>query len=211
MHIYKIVATITLLLTILISCKTTESVSPGNYVDLTILNPEKSYHELVESYFLDEDVSLLEIKAAYIRSDLYNPSDISVIEQFEELIAYRDYDEALRFINRNINDQFANIDFHINCHLLYSLVADETYASYHQDIIFEILESIYATGDGISEESAFQVISIAEEYRLIEYEDIALYGEPVQPISNPYIDIFKVEKSNNYPNGLIHFNTRILY
>jgi len=63
-------------------------------------------------------------------------------------------------------------------------------AVYHRMMFYGLLMSIIASGDGIAETSAYKVISIAEEYNLLDFLGVELKQQSLRG----HCDVIKVER-----------------
>lgn len=70
-----------------------------------------------------------------------------------------------------------------------------------------IIETIFSSGDGLTEKTAFHVISVSHEYDLIRALGFGFGGE--QSLSNGKVDLLKVEANDYGINGM-YFNISAL-
>lgn len=116
----------------------------------------------------DVTVDFKELRMAYAESQGYAPYGGDDEARKAMFAALRDkaYDKALEYAGKILKQNYV----YINAHLVSSIAFGETKnlerASYHRRIADGLIQSILKSGDGKSPETAYVVITTAEEYTL---------------------------------------------
>jgi hypothetical protein len=106
------------------------------------------------------------LRMAYTESSTYAPYayDDELETALKSALAEEDWDAALHALQGLLANNYLNIDAHILAAALHGKQGDEEKANHHRQFGRGLLESIFHSGNGRSFETAWTVISIAEEY-----------------------------------------------
>jgi hypothetical protein len=115
-------------------------------------------------------VDFTALRYAYAESGLYNPYDAdqatmkqSMVKSFTE----KDCANALKLAQTLLEKNYLNIDSHIASALCHESAKQAEPAKHHHAMARGLINSIMASGDGKTVETAFAVIAIDEEYRVL--------------------------------------------
>ncbi|MGO4880603.1 MAG: DUF4919 domain-containing protein [Bryobacteraceae bacterium] len=81
--------------------------------------------------------------------------------------AAKDYDQARKSAEALIDKGFPNIEAHVIAARAYTELGDSAKAKLHHEISMALIHSILSTGDGKTQETAFEVIGTFEEYTIM--------------------------------------------
>jgi hypothetical protein len=119
------------------------------------------------------DGAVVDFKAlryAYADSEHYNPYDAKESELRTSMVkAYRDKDcaTAMQHAQAILDKNYVDIDAHMMLDLCYRRLEQPQPAKHHERMAHGLAESIVATGDGRTPQTAFVVIAVREEYNVI--------------------------------------------
>lgn len=115
---------------------------------------------------LEQFVSLRE---AYARTSWYNPvPDRTSLEPLDEAIETGDLETANDFINSNYFYYMPILDFHLSAMATYRELDDTETHEWHEWFLQRLLDSIFESGDGQSEETAFFSVYEREHFVVLE-------------------------------------------
>ncbi|MCZ7541138.1 MAG: DUF4919 domain-containing protein [Anaerolineae bacterium] len=115
------------------------------------------------------------LRMAYARSDAYAPYafNFAGVQALSQALAAGDFDAALRAAHDLLTANYLDIEAHMVADYVHTLRDSAGQAAYHRAFAQGLIGAILATGDGRSQNTAFIVLSTAEEYtvlRLLGYK-----------------------------------------
>lgn len=133
-------------------------------------------------------------------------------KQLYSAIRAGDNAQTVKAAEQLIAAGFPNIEAHMFASTAYEKFGDHDKAKFHHDIASALLRSIFATGDGKSKETAFEVICVAEEYTVVSVMGLPRLGDQSLISGKPhsYDLLTRTDpKSNNKVE--IYFNIDAFY
>src|SRR5438445_6937624 len=125
---------------------------------------KNSYEILLEKVKTsDQSVDFKELRLAYTETSTYSPygGDGESRRAMFDAIKAREFDKSLQ----------------LGCFVSHRELAHADKATYHKFVFEGLLNSIKNSGDGKSEETAFVVISVDEEYALLNWLGLRPTGQ----------------------------------
>jgi hypothetical protein len=110
------------------------------------------------------------LRDAYARSSSYDPytgGTAQLRRPFEQAFAAGDCDSAVKQGQAILEKNFVSIDTHLVLGTCHGRLGQTDRAEHHTAMARGLIQSILATGDGKTPQTAFSVISVAEEYSLL--------------------------------------------
>ncbi|HVG29804.1 MAG TPA: DUF4919 domain-containing protein [Pyrinomonadaceae bacterium] len=115
----------------------------------------------------DRTLDFGELRAAFYETDDYNPhAPMMSYRQLWGAVAQGNYAEAIKIADAVLEKNFVEVNAHMVAHVAHRETGSAERAQFHRFMADGLLDSIKKTGDGKSAETAFDVISINEEYAL---------------------------------------------
>jgi len=112
-----------------------------------------------------ESIDFKELRMAFIDSDEYIPyADQGFSEKLYELYQKEDWAEAEKIIREMLEINYMNLETHQNASLVYDKSGNQESKKYHAKWAVGLLTALFESGDGMSEETAYWIIDIREEY-----------------------------------------------
>ena len=129
-------------------------------------NKDLSYDEMVKKVEAgDTSVDFGDMRMKYAASTRYEPeSGSDEIKAMYQKLRAKDYQGALDEANTLMKIQYVSLDAHMGASAAYKGLGNAAAAQAQHDIAAGLLKSILASGTGTSTETAYKVISVAEEY-----------------------------------------------
>jgi hypothetical protein len=116
----------------------------------------------------DLSVDFTALRMKYAASPQYEPEEGSdEVGGMYQALNKKDFQGALDIANSILEKQYVNIDAHMVASDAYAGLNNDAMAKLQHDIAAGLLRSILGSGNGASVETAYKVISIAEEYALM--------------------------------------------
>lgn len=126
----------------------------------------------------DRTVDFARLRMAYAETADYDPyvGPDEAKAMFASMDA-GDWDAALRQSAKILEKNYVDIDAHLGAHVAYDRKGDAERAAFHKFVLDGLVNSILRSGDGRSPEKAFVVISIKEEYTLLNIMGLRPAGQ----------------------------------
>jgi hypothetical protein len=87
--------------------------------------------------------------------------------------------DAVEICERLISHGFINMEAHVACSQAYTALNRPDQAKFHLDIMTALFQSVLNAGDGKTEETAYEVISVREQYAVLAGKGLPQSGEGV--------------------------------
>lgn len=116
----------------------------------------------------DPSVGFTELRLAFYESANYNPyAPMMTYRPMNAALNQKNYEEALKIAESVLAKNFVEVNAHMTAQIAYQELGNTERAQFHKFMVDGLLNSIKSNGDGKTVESAYDVISINEEYGLI--------------------------------------------
>ncbi len=116
----------------------------------------------------DLSVDFTDLRMKYAASPQYEPEEGSEeVGKMYQALNKNDFQGALDIANSVLEKQYVNIDAHMVASAAYAGLNNDALSKLHHDIATGLLRSILGSGNGARVETAYKVISVAEEYALM--------------------------------------------
>ena len=158
----------------------------------------------------------LQLRMDYAKSDKYNPHPFynGLVAEAAELFGQKKYDDVLEKLAPALEkDPYSVKLLPVKMAALLQLgKTNETVAV--REAYFGILHSIFITGDGQSHETAMRVISIDEEYAILQLTGLRPLGQALTTKDGHSYDVLTVRTPKGYEEDKtfdLYFNVDPLY
>ena len=131
---------------------------------------EKSKYDLLLEKVKQKDpsVNFTELRYAFYESPNYNPySAMMTYRPLNAALAQKNYEEVLKIAESVFAKNFVEVNAHMAAQIAYQETGNTERAQFHKFMADGLLNSIKSSVDGKTPATAFEVISINEEYGLI--------------------------------------------
>jgi hypothetical protein len=115
------------------------------------------------------DADFHALRMAYTRSDHYAPymQDGESIQALHAALQAQNMEAALEAIGRLLAFNYLDIEAHMAADYVHIQLEDHAQSAYHRAFAKGLIDAILVTGTGRDFDSAFIVISVAEEYLVL--------------------------------------------
>lgn len=162
----------------------------------------------------EDDIDFYELRMLYTQTTIYNPYDDKIHDLHDEMYAAlsnSDFQKAFDCADSIFLKCYVDLDAHFVCSIIYSKLNDHLKKNYHQFVYEGLLDSILASGDGKSPETAFQVISTNEEYFLLQILGCQPKSQKFLEINNHHYDLLITKSTQTNEESEIFFDVDIPY
>ena len=177
------------------------------------------YPELLRRFqAADTTLSLEQIRHFYYgtatRPD-YDPYKMAKIDALREAFEKdtpnkEDWEKAANEIDKELETDPTNIRFHLYKHIIYSNLYgqdSEKAVDAHNQVVM-LLSAVTSTGDGSSKETAFHVISVADEYGIMDIFGLSPTMQSLVEDKGQSYDVMEL-KENKYGLESMYFNITV--
>ena len=145
----------------------------------------------------------------------YNPYKMAKYDALREALAKdtpekEDWAKAAQEIDKELETDPTNIRFHLYKHMiyrnLYGSESEKTIDAYNQ--VLMLLSAVTSTGDGRSKETAFHVISVTDEYGILDIFGLSSKMQSLVEDKGQSYDVMDLEE-NEYGLESMYFNITV--
>ena len=170
---------------------------------------EKSkYEQLLEKVKQkDPSVDFTQLRHAFYESPNYNPyAPMLTYRPLNAAIAQKNYQEALKIAESVLAKNFVEVNAHMAAQIAFQETGNAERAQFHKFMADGLLKSIKSSVDGKSPATAFEVISINEEYGLIRSLGLRPIGQALIEDKGKRYDAITVVDPQTNQESKIYFN-----
>ena len=170
---------------------------------------EKSKYDLLLEKVKQKDpsVNFTELRLAFYESPNYNPyAPMMTYRPLNAALAQKNYEEALKIAESVLAKNFVEINAHMVAQIAYRETGNAERAEFHKFMADGLLKSIKSTVDGKSVDTAYEVISINEEYGLIRSLGLRPIRQALLENKGRSYDAITVVDPQTSQESVIYFN-----
>lgn len=155
----------------------------------------------------DPSVNFTELRHAFYESPLYNPyTPMLTYRPLNAALGQKDYEEALKIAESVLAKNFVELNAHMAAQIAYQETGNTERAQFHKYMADGLLNSIKGSADGNTKETAFEVISINEEYGLIRSLRLRPIKQALVHDKGHSYDAITVVDPQTNQESIIYFN-----
>jgi hypothetical protein len=160
----------------------------------------------------DLNVDFQTLRLAYTKTQNYKPygADNAKDAAFDAL-KEKNYVEAVRQAQSALETNYVDLDVHLLCRTAYREMGNLDKYTFHSSVLKGLVSSLYASGDGTTPEKAFVVISIQEEYFIMNANGLKSTKNSTFTANGHNYDKIDVENKRTAEKKVIYFNIDIPY
>lgn len=159
----------------------------------------------------DTNVDFLALRLAYTRTPEYKPygADESAKDAAFAALQKKDFAEAVRSAQTVLEKNYVDLDAHLMCRIAYREMGNSERYNFHSAVLKGLVGSLYASGDGTTPETAIVVISVPEEYFLLNANGLKSMKSSALGKNGHDYDMMDVENRKTGEKKTLYFNTDI--
>ncbi len=178
-----------------------------------VVTPEDSaYLELVVWALAKPDsVDYTPIRHAYTKTSFCTPTigDADMIAAMRKAYNEARYNDAILYGEKIVKGHFVNSRAHMTLDMAYEKIGEQEKASFYYLIAYGLIQSILASGDGKSLETAYQVIAVSEEYVITDVLGFKVKKQSLIDHEGASFDLLEVTNVKTDEETTIYFNVDI--
>ena len=121
----------------------------------------------------------------------------------------KDYPKALKYAEEVLASQYVNMDAHFIAFIANREIGATDQAEFHKAVFRGLLNSIQNSGDGLSQEKAWVVISVDEEYVMLRALGFTPSSQGLVHKDGHSYDVMKVKGRDDGTEKTFYFNVDI--
>jgi len=175
-------------------------------------NPD--YYDLVKKLKInDKNVDFKTLRLSYTKTPDYKPydADNSAKDAAFDALNKKNYAEAVRQAQSILEKNYVDLNAHMLCRIAYREMGNSEKDEFHNSILKGLVSSLYASGNGTTPEEAIVVISVPEEYFLLNVNGLKPIKNNSFAANGHYYDKMDVENKKTAEKTAIYFNIDIPY
>jgi hypothetical protein len=193
-----------------------EKDSISNYFLFDYINSltEEDYITQLDTIKKGESSDFFTLRMAYTKTKEYSPYQSDISDSIKKALLLIDslrFENALSVLKYIQDYNFVNIPSHLYCGFIYMELGDSLKSEYHYNIYDGLLNSIYDSGDGISPETAYIVITTKEEYDFLNWFGLQFNGQSLLSSDGYNFDLMEVTDPETKENFEIYFNVELAF
>jgi hypothetical protein len=188
----------------------------NNPEDDTVMGPDTEvqayrYDKQVQQYIDGtEKPDLAVLRDEYVTTEYYRPWDTTgVLQQMKTSDEKRDWISVAKLAEQNVSRYFVNIEFHYLAMKANKNLGNNDKYLWHRKMLYDIVQEIMSRGNGKSLETAYRVISVSEEFVIMNFLGLRYSDQLAFPFEGHYYEQFLVEPNEFYNGRQIYFNVDI--
>jgi hypothetical protein len=168
---------------------------------------EKALQQL-KSGDLKIDFKALRLDCAASRFECQADSDD--IKLLSSLVNDKKFDQALKKVNQVLKKVFVDAELHYVAFIANSESGNKEKAEFHKEVIRGLLDSIQENKHGQSEEDAFVVINVHEEYTFLRFSHMQVTKQSLSHNGGHTYDVMACQDMSNKGREVtVYFNVDI--
>ncbi|CAN5274303.1 hypothetical protein BH20ACI2_BH20ACI2_00980 [soil metagenome] len=210
---YKIVFTLRLLCLTLVVCLCTMGAVAQKADETSMVDGSKAYDELL-SKVIRGDLTI-DFKA-FRHASVGRPNNATGAADAKAYIAMvkalndKNFKEAVRIASEIQKTNFVDMNSHVVASMAYQGLGDAKKSKFHEGVYLGLINSILNGGDGNSTKTAYIVISIAEEFALLDALDLKRTSHSAITEDGRKYDVLTVTDKKTNETSKVYFNTDLV-
>lgn len=168
-----------------------------------------TYHDLLAAAQRQPaDTNYTALREAYADSEEYAPyvHDQEHLDALRAALPVRDLDAALDAIGGLLDHNYLDIEAHMAADYIYTLRDEPAQSAYHRTFAQGLIDAIFATGNGLTFGTAFEVLSIPEEYLVMRLLGFRATGQRLVQHEEHWFDVLSAKRGEDEPDFEMYFN-----
>ncbi len=158
----------------------------------------------------DMSINFQSLRIAYTRTPDYRPyGSAGPKDAAFEALSKKDFAGALKSAQAVLDTNYVDLDIHLLCRIAYRETGNAEKEAFHTSVLKGLVNSIYNSGDGSSPEKAMVVISVPEEYFLMNANGLHLLKQKSLTVNGHDYDAMDVENKKTREKKTLYFNIDI--
>lgn len=159
----------------------------------------------------DMTINFQALRLSYARTPDYKPyaPDNNAKDAAFDAIKNKNLTGALKFAEAALETNYVDLDVHLLCKIAYRETGNSEKEAFHTSILKGLVNSLYNSGDGSTPEKAMTVISVAEEYFVLNANGLKPVKTKTLTVNGHDYDGIDAENKKTGERKTVYFNTDI--
>jgi len=159
----------------------------------------------------DNTVDFKALRLAYTKTPDYNPygRDNSKDDAMGKALEEKKFEEAIKIAQSILEKNYVHIFAHFVSRIAYRELGDQNKFAYHHFVTNGLIQSILRSGTGLDPEGAFLVISIDEEYMILDVLGLKSIKQSTLKVADQTYDKLSIVDRKTGETGEMFFNVTI--
>lgn len=160
----------------------------------------------------DTTVDFAALRLSYTKTAEYSPyRDVNEKKEMIEALNKREFEKALGFAHSVLEKNYLDMDAHFVSRTAYKETNNTEKQNYHSFVLKGLLDSIYHSGNGQTPETAFTVITTAEEYFFLRVYGYTVAKSSLMQLNGHHYDKMDTEERKTGARAVFYFNVDMPY
>jgi hypothetical protein len=193
---------------ILLTIMLTVSFQGAAFCDDTI-DQAKEYQSLLARLKSgDSAIDYAKLRYSFAKTSEYKPysKDSGGRAAMFKALDAKDYAGAVRSAEELLAKNYQDMEAHFVCNIAYRNLGSVRQQAFHSTVLKGLLGSLYKSGDGKSPETAFKVISVDEEYFMLNMNGYKTIKQSLVQKDGSRYDRMDVEDKKTGEKNTLYFN-----
>ena len=167
-----------------------------------------TYSQLVERLKSgDRTVDFTELRISFTETDAYNGMMMGIYRQLWNPLNAKDFEGALKVVDAVLQRNYAEPNAHMVASIAHAQLGRQPEAQFHRFIAEGLLRSIMSQGDGKTQETAYRVIDVSEEYAFFRAMNLTArsQGASAPKDGEPIVDTMTVIDNRTKEERVLYF------
>lgn len=159
----------------------------------------------------DMDIDFRALRLSYTKTKDYKPygADDKAKDAAFDALNKKNYAEAIIQAESVLEKNYVDLDIHLLCRIAYREMGNSEKYAFHNAVLKGLVGSLYASGDGLTPEQAIVVISVSEEYFLLNANGLKTINSSSVTANGHHYDKMDVENKKTAEKTVLYFNIDI--
>jgi len=155
----------------------------------------------------DPSVDFAHLRMLVTELDSYStPGSGPSRDKMNAALRSKDYKSALKFAEKDLADNYLDIDAQIGAMAAADKLGDDRKAAHHRYVAKGIIDSILSSGDGKAPATAYKVIAVREEYAVLMALGLRPQSQGLNHIDGHHYDVLTAIDPKTNESRTLYFN-----
>lgn len=161
----------------------------------------------------DTNIDYGALRMTYTETKSYSAtgSDPAARSQMSKAVSGREFTEAIKVAKSILDKNYVDINAHVAMAVANRELGDTKLFEFHKAVYRGLIDSIVASGDGKTAKTAYVVISVPEEYALLQALDLRRGSQSLLNENGHTYDVLTVTDPKTNESRKIYFNIDIVW
>ncbi len=197
----------------LVLCSCIASAFAQKTDEVSLIDGSRTYDGLISKLIrgdLTIDFKALRLASAARPGQGARVADATARVAMVKALNDKNFKEALRISSEIQKTDFVDMNSHVVASMAYQGLGDAKKANFHEGVYLGLINSILNGGDGHSTKTAYVVISVAEEFALLDALDLKRASHTAITEDGRKYDVLTVTDKKTNETSKVYFNTDLV-